>query len=339
VEVDTLTQTVRVTEASQPFAARTAVRDMARRAGFDDADEYRAGLVATELATNLVKHTTGGEVLLRLTQAEPAGEIEIVAIDRGPGMLDVDRCMVDGESTAGTSGNGLGAIRRLADDFDVHSDVGRGTAIVARLRAKRRQPKPPAFSFGTVSIPAPGEPVCGDSWRVRTSGDQFVVLVTDGLGHGVFAAEAADAAGGLFDDGPYRGPGDMLQLIHAAVRHTRGAAGAIAEIDSRRGVVVAAGVGNVATHISSPGVTRMGVSHNGTLGHQARAFREYTYPWTEDALVIMHSDGLTAHWSLDAYPGLRYRHPTLIAAILHRDCTRGRDDSTVVVVRKLPGVP
>jgi len=76
------------------------------------------------------------------------------------------------------------------------------------------------------------------------------------------------------------------------------------------------------------------VSLNGTLGHEARAFREYSYSWEHDAVFVMYSDGLGSHWSLDDYPGLWLRHPALIAAVLYRDFSRQRDDVTVVVGRE-----
>lgn len=336
MEVAVSSRTVKVVEASQPFAARSAVRDIALSAGFEDADGYRAGLVVTELATNLLKHTLqGGELLFRITTPQPAGEIEVIAVDSGPGMHDVARCMRDGQSSTGTAGNGLGAVRRLADEFDVHSDVGRGTAIVARLRAGRRAPESaPAFDVAAVSVAAPGEVVCGDAWHVRQHEAGLALLVADGLGHGLLAAEAARTARGIFDDGAYDGPSDMLQRLHAGLRPTRGAAAAIADIQTDRGVVRICGVGNVMTQINHATATRIAVSQNGTLGHQVRAFREYTYPWTHDALLVMHSDGLGSQWTLDPYPGLRQRHPALIAAVLYRDFTRGRDDVTVVVARK-----
>jgi len=50
-------------------------------------------------------------------------------------------------------------------------------------------------------------------------------------------------------------------------------------------------------------------------------------------MLVLHSDGLVSHWSLDAYPGLAARDPSLIAGILYRDFTRGRDDVTVVVAK------
>jgi len=114
----------------------------------------------------------------------------------------------------------------------------------------------------------------------------------------------------------------------------RGAAAAIAEILPGRGTMKFAGVGNISGAICRPGTTRHAVSLNGTLGHQAREFREYTYPWEPDAVLVMHSDGLGSRWSLDDYPGLRLRHPGVIAAVLYRDFTRQRDDITVVIGRE-----
>jgi len=84
----------------------------------------------------------------------------------------------------------------------------------------------------------------------------------------------------------------------------------------------------------SQGTIRHAVSHNGTLGHGARQIRGYQFPWPAGALFVMHSDGLLSHWQLSDYPGLIQRHPALIAAVLYRDFSRGRDDVTVVVGRE-----
>jgi hypothetical protein len=60
----------------------------------------------------------------------------------------------------------------------------------------------------------------------------------------------------------------------------------------------------------------------------------FTYPWPAGALLVLASDGISTHWSLDAYPGLRHRDPVLVASVLYRDFVRGRDDATVVVARE-----
>ena len=94
-----------------------------------------------------------------------------------------------------------------------------------------------------------------------------------------------------------------------------------------------AGLGNIAGAIVGDAPVRHMVSHNGTAGHEARKFEEFTYPWPEGALVVVHSDGLATHWDLGRYPGLMQREPSLVAGVLYRDFSRRRDDVTVVVVR------
>lgn len=332
MEVATSHRLMTITEASQPSSARHAVRALAGAAGFNDDDVHRAGLIATELGTNLVKHARAGQLLARITSSEPDGELELVAIDSGPGM-DLRVCYADGYSTAGSLGTGLGAVRRLSDTYSAYSDE-RGTVIVVRLRRLRRPPKAGAFDLGAISVAKPGEEICGDAWTAQREQGRLLLLIADGLGHGVHAAEAAEAVLQRFRARPYPGGVDALQAIHAGIRHTRGAAVAIAEVARDARVVRYAGVGNVAMAVGHDGALRQGVSHNGTLGHEARVFREYSYPWSEDDLIVMHSDGLASHWRLDGYRGLCTCHPTVIAAALYRDHNRGRDDVTVLVARE-----
>jgi hypothetical protein len=159
-------------------------------------------------------------------------------------------------------------------------------------------------------------------------------MVVDGLGHGLYASEAASAAVSSFLMKPFLEPSEALERVHGALRHTRGAAGAVADVRVPHHAVRFAGVGNISAGIFSPAGTIHAISHNGTLGHQARYFRDYGYPWPAGALLVLHSDGLASQWAIDAYPGLRLRHPSLIAAVLYRDFSRRRDDVTVVVGRE-----
>lgn len=324
-----------VNDPSQPSAARQVVHEIAGRAGFVEDDRHRAGIVATELATNLVKHAVGGEVLVRSLDGDAGCEVEILAIDRGPGILDVAACLADGHSTAGSPGTGLGAAQRLSDDFELHSQRGRGTVVLARLRARRRAAGPSTFmEFGAVSVAKHGETVCGDAWQVQPSAEGALIMVVDGLGHGIFAAEASTTAIGAVNPRQIQSLPERLQQVHDALRHTRGAAAALADVKVRAGVVLFAGVGNITGTIVQASTVRHTVSANGTLGHQSPRFREYSYPWDPGALFVMTSDGLASHWSLDDYQGLKQRHPALVAAVLYRDHSRKRDDVTVLVVRE-----
>jgi anti-sigma regulatory factor (Ser/Thr protein kinase) len=335
MEVSPTHRQIEVVESSQPSAARFAAHEMAGRAGFANEDIHRAGLIATELATNLVKHATGGEMLVRDVSRGPDPEIELIAIDRGPGIADIGRSLADGHSTSGTPGNGLGAVQRLADAFDIHSQLGVGTVVLARLRTRRSAgPAKPRLEVAGISVPKRGETLCGDAWQVHHYPDGALAVVADGLGHGLHASEASSAAVAVVDPRNGRELSGMLQDMHSGLRHTRGAAAAIADIRPGSALMKYAGVGNISGTICDVASTRHTVSHNGTLGHVAPQFREYSYPWTAGATLVMHSDGLVSHWTLDRYRGLSLRHPAVVAAVLYRDFSRQRDDVTVLVGRE-----
>jgi anti-sigma regulatory factor (Ser/Thr protein kinase) len=328
-------QLVTIGESGDVGAARGTAQQLAASAGFDEVDVHRVGLVATEMATNLVKHARGGELLMRVEQA-PDSEVEVLSLDRAGGMANIGESMMDGHSTVGSAGTGLGAMQRLSELFDIHSAPGRGTAILARFRRKRAAPShgAPPLTLAGISVSMAGESVCGDVWDVQYRPGGAFALLVDGLGHGAFAADAATAARSIFRSRAFAAPADALSAIHEGIRHTRGAAGTIVDLRVTGRSISVAGVGNISTAVCGNGHVRQAVSHNGTLGHQARYFKEYSYPWEPGALLVMHSDGLSSHWSLDPYPGLRLRHPALIAAVLYRDFSRHRDDVTVVVGRE-----
>ena len=124
-----------------------------------------------------------------------------------------------------------------------------------------------------------------------------------------------------------------MSAIHQALRGTRGAAVAVVSIDRRAGVAIFAGVGNIAGSIIANGGSRQLVSLNGTAGHTLHKINEFSYPWADDALLLVHTDGLVSRWDLGRYPGLVLRHPSLVAGVLFRDFNRGRDDVTIVAAR------
>ncbi len=328
------TVVVRVVDPAEPAEARRAALAMAQKLGFDDSGAGRVALVATEAATNLVKHGGGGEIVLQAVTGAARRGIELLALDKGPGMRNLAESMRDGVSTSGTQGTGLGAIARMADAHDMYSRPDHGTAVLARFWGEAgREPAPGEIEVGGISVPRAGERVCGDSWAMLRRPRAVSIMVADGLGHGPDAAEASRLMAQVFLDRPDEGPAATLQLGHDALRSTRGAAAAIAAIDGERGIVTYGGVGNIAGTVLTGPSRRNMVSHNGTLGHQMRTGGEFTYSWGHEAMLILHSDGLISHWSLDAYPGLAARDPSLVAGVLYRDFTRGRDDITVVVAK------
>jgi anti-sigma regulatory factor (Ser/Thr protein kinase) len=322
---------ITVTEISQVAEARRRAGEVAARAGLDDTDAGKVALLVTELGTNLVKHATGGQILLRVSGEK---SVEIISLDRGPGIGNVSHCMRDGYSTAGSPGTGLGALRRVASECDIHSIPQKGTSILARVISRDvKNAAPDEPQIGIVSVAKPGEEQCGDGWTINTLADRQLCAVADGLGHGPEAARASSLALKYVYEQRHRSPKEILEYVHAGIRSTRGAALSLAEISRAGRVVRFAGVGNVAGVILDGETSRHMVSLNGTLGYQAPTVIEFTYPWSETSLLILHSDGLSSRWSLASYPGLLARDPSLIAGVLYRDFARGSDDITVLAVR------
>jgi anti-sigma regulatory factor (Ser/Thr protein kinase) len=320
-------------EMSQVGEARRTAALLGARLGFDETGCGRIALVVTEAATNLVKHARDGFLILRPLEGKGGGGLEVLALDKGPGMVDLARCLVDGYSTAGTPGTGLGAIGRTANGVDVYSLRGVGTALVARLWEKPFSEGPGLFQIGVVSLPVASEQVCGDAWATDLQERRGLFLIADGLGHGPYAAQASREAVRIFRANEHLGPVDLLQTIHAALRSTRGAAVAVAQVDREARSVRYAGLGNIAGTILTAGASQSMVSHNGTAGHEARKFQEFVYPFAPGATLVMHSDGLGSRWNLGTYPELVGKDPGLIAGILYRDFHRRRDDATVLVAR------
>jgi anti-sigma regulatory factor (Ser/Thr protein kinase) len=330
-----------IDDSSKVGDARRRTLGLALDLRFDESGQGKAALLATEAATNLLKHAGGGTLIVQgFDFGQDASGLEVLAIDSGQGISDIGQCETDGYSTAGSPGNGMGAMRRLADSFEIYSDRGSGTVVRARLnRSARPADGIDGMELGVVQVAAPGEDVCGDAWAVTERDGRHFVLLVDGLGHGLPAAGAAQEAVRVFRGHTAQEPEQMIESLHEALRSTRGAALAIARLDRALGVIDYAGVGNicgVGLNLRTGAITRM-ISQNGTVGYAIRKIQVFRYPWSEDSLLIMHSDGLAGHWDLGRYPGLGHRHPSLVGGVLYRDYKRGRDDVTVVASRERPG--
>lgn len=321
----------RVEAAATASAARRTAERLATQLGLPEQKTADLSIVTAEAAGNLAKHADEGALLVRAVRTEQHAGVEIVALDRGPGMADLAHSVGDGHSTAGTLGIGLGAIVRQASWSDLHSVPGKGTVLVAQVWAAG--PPPPAWAAG-LTRPLTGEPVSGDAFAVREADGRHQVLMCDGLGHGGLAAAAAHEAVRVFAETPPAPPAAVVEALHRKLNHTRGAALAVAELDPEAGLVRYAGLGNIAgTVLSADGARRGMISLPGIAGHQRRQVRQYDYPIARDAIVLMHSDGVVDRWNLADYPGLLTHSPAVIAATVLRDAGVRRDDAGVLVAR------
>lgn len=335
-----MTSRIAVADHSGIGEARRRFSELIEAAGAAESLQGKFAIVVTELATNLYRHAKGGEILATHFQRERGDSIELLAIDKGPGMANPAECMRDGYSTSGTAGAGLGSIQRNADAFQIHSTPGRGTAVWVSFDINKAKPAdrsaPYIVETGGVNVPHRGEPVCGDGSRVYCTPDRVRVILADGLGHGAFAADAAREAIDAFNATVDRPLPEALLRIHEACRKTRGAAVLLAEARFKEHKLLSVGAGNVSARVIAPSGDVISVAcHNGTAGAILPSrIQEFTYPWNDGSLLVLHSDGIAPHWRIGDYPGLSMRHPSLIAGVLFRDFGRTSDDVTAVVIRQ-----
>ena len=330
-----------MTALSEPFeleanpdvgAVRRRLGALAGELGLDEARAGDAALIASELASNVLKHARHGGALVGRAQAGERCGVAVAAWDRGPGM-NLEACLRDGMSTTGTLGAGLGAAQRLATRFDAYSAPGLGSVVTATALAAGPTPDT-RFAIGGVCVPYPGLAVCGDAWDVHVDGDRTTILACDGLGHGDGAAAAAAALIAAFRTAPDAPLAAILERADRAARTTQGAAATVARIDLARRELAVAGVGNVAAWLVGDAARQL-VTQHGTLGQAVpRAIREERREFPPGAMLVLCSDGIKSRWSLDGHPGLAGRDPLTIATVLWRDFARGRDDASLAVVRE-----
>jgi anti-sigma regulatory factor (Ser/Thr protein kinase) len=320
--------------------ARRAAEQLATQLGMPAGRVAEVGLAVTEIAANVHLHGDGGALLLRAVRGPATGAVEVVAMDTGPGIHDLDAALKDGTSTAGTLGIGLGAIHRLADVLDISSQPGRGTVLIARFDAVRFDAdRMDAARFDTaprvagITRALSGETVCGDAYAVRAEQDLLSLMLCDGSGHGPLAAAAAREAVRTFDAPEHAASPSaaVLRRIHSALSGTRGGAVAVAELDPSAGVVRFTGVGNISGAVVHDGGKRSMVSIGGVVGFREPTIRTFEYPLPPGALVVLHSDGVRPGWASDDLRSLLSRPPLLLAAAVLRDSGVRQDDASVLV--------
>lgn len=275
---------------------RSEIKKIARQIGFAGNNLAQLEIIVAELTTNLVKHATGGgEILVRKIKCEnELTGIELICLDAGPGMSSPLKMMQDGISTTKTLGQGLGAIMRLSDEFDLYTLKGWGTIVLSRLFLV----KPIAIAekkidVQVIMISKPGETACGDRWDVIFKGNVLKFIIVDGLGHGIHAQDASTEAIESFRNYQHMEPNEALIAIHAAIRKTRGAVINITCIDFGAGAMSYCGVGNISSRVVS-GKNKSFISYVGIVGHtMPSAINNHVYQWEKQDVLVIHSDGIT----------------------------------------------
>lgn len=325
---------LQLADAGMVLVAQEKARQVGRAAGLSTEDAESAAVIAAELASNAQRHAQGGQLLLQPVAGACA--LDLVALDRGPGLADLASCFRDGFTTAGSLGAGLGAVQRRASSVGGCSEPGRGTVVWARVG-----PGCPPAAVGAFGSPARGERVNGDAWAWTATRSGLFLVLADGLGHGPAAATASTRAVEDIADLSTREPADAVELVHRRLRGTRGAAVTVALLRPASGdqpaELVVAGVGNVAAAvIRVDGQVRRSLIGHGTAGLAVRRPPQTTTAIEDGGVVVLHTDGLTSAWNLLGRTEVLRSPPAVLAGVLLRDYERGNDDTGIVVARAEP---
>jgi anti-sigma regulatory factor (Ser/Thr protein kinase) len=328
---------VAVDEAASVPTARRCAGFHAAVLGFSPELTGEVELVASELATNLVKHGGGGDLVVRTTSA---GSVQLLSIDSGPGAHDLVALTALGVSTTGTLGVGLPAVQRLSSRLDLWSEPGRGAVLVAEV-GDGTGSRPPV---GHLVRPSRGEQVCGDAVAWRRTSTGWLLAVVGGAGRGEAAAGFVRLTQQVLQDSASESPTELLHQAHAALDGSPGAAVAIGLVDVHEQVLTHAAVGDVSGRIvggvgggggggGGGGAAARLPCQPGVVGRHLPRVHESTHDLAGSSLVVLHSDGVTDHWDERGLPDVQAHGPDVCAAALLRDAGTRHDDAGVLALQ------
>lgn len=325
-----------VAEPSQVGAVRRKAVQEGERIGLSKEDTGRLALVVTEAATNLLRHARDGEIVLVPRRGGAGPGIDVIALDDGPGIVDIEAALADGFTTAAEDergiGGGLGAIRRMSDAFDIYSDP-KGTTLVATVGAADESRSPAVEAAGLI-VSKPGFEAGGDVFAIRGEGSVTLIMLMDVLGHGPAAAKEAGKGAEAFRKAKGHSLEETEMLVSAALEGGRGAAALFIELPHEPGQLRAAGLGNVRGEITAPDGRRHGIpSSPGILGASSRRPKATEHDWPAGANLVLSTDGLRGAERIPEPTALFFRKPIIVAATLYKRRRRGTDDSGVIFAR------
>jgi serine/threonine-protein kinase RsbT len=123
---------VKIESPADIVAARQQARALATQAGFSICDSTLITTAISEMTRNILEYASHGEITISLLKNGNKHGVRIVATDQGPGIADISQVMQDGYSSRQGMGIGLPGTKRLMDEFEITSKIGKGTTITMK---------------------------------------------------------------------------------------------------------------------------------------------------------------------------------------------------------------
>jgi serine/threonine protein phosphatase PrpC len=220
------------------------------------------------------------------------------------------------------------------DEIDIRSAPDSGTQIVCRrwVRTARDDLTGSLWEVGVFTRPCQGRRQNGDAFVVKEWQGQLLVGLIDGLGHGELAQRAAVAAQQYIEAHHDQPLEKIFSGVARASRATRGVVMALAGFRSSTRLHFGS-IGNVEVRAWSGPERFPFILQRGILGAQESPVRIQEFKWRPDWLLVLHTDGLRAHWQWSDFPGLQREPAEFAARKLMGALATEQDDATVLVVR------
>lgn len=196
-----------------------------------------------------------------------------------------------------------------------------------------------ALAIVGASRPRPGEVANGDAWTVESDDGGWRISVIDGLGHGPEAEAAAVIALDTLATQPSLPPDRALEICHRRLAGSRGAAISIVGIDVSAGLLTFCGVGNVEGRLILESHERRLTAQRGIVGATLPRLRPLDFPLQGDWLLLLHTDGVSARFHIDALRPMGERGLQSLADEILAGWARADDDATIVVAQTAPEYP
>ena len=338
--------TFQIEDESQIFEIRKKIKNTTT--GFKLTDEFEGStnIVVTELATNLLKHTkTGGEILLRFENTDEFVSVEILAIDKGKGITNIENALTDGYSTSGSAGTGLGAVKRISSEFDIFSQLNKGAIVYSKIIKQKRNFQTVKSYSGNLILSAlitakPNEEYCGDYYKIIQSEKSVKICLLDGLGHGYSAYISAIEAAAVFDKMSDSSIQDILKAANQKMIGKRGAVISLFEFNFIDRIVRHCGIGNITAKIISEFSTDSFPAIPGFIGGGEILLKTNEIKIPENFLFIAFTDGISqqiySKLNKDSVCDipldyLLKKNPLIIAAFFYRDFYKKTDDAAIII--------
>jgi len=332
-----------VNDESDIVTCRHKIRTIATEIGFSNSGQSLVETVVSELAHNIITYAGKGQIILKHVEKDGKDGIIVIAKDEGPGIADIGLALKDGHSSGHGLGLGLPGIRDMMDEFQITSEVGKGTIVTAAkwtpgIVSPMRKIQN-IIDFGNATSPFPMEPVSGDAFTVMLIHDRVLVAVVDGLGHGMKAAISSWRAILSLERNIGKSVIELINKTHRELLKIGGkVAMTVAYIDLSANVITWAGIGNVdgviyrADQHASP-YKEVLIQRHGVVGYKIPNPHVYSLPLNPQDTIIFSTDGIARLRN-----GLYLTSPTQeIADHILAEYGKDTDDALVLVIRYLGG--